>query len=130
MAESSAPSGPTTSPHAPAAHEAVETSIEPSSGWHVSHFFYAFDRERLARLSEAERRIGAAAFTAALDPAGADAPTRLQTWLVPGHKAEFAVVVMDPSPLAVDAVHQRLLSGPLGGAIVPTYSFVSLTEVS
>ena len=130
MAESSAPSGPTTSHHAPAAHEAVETSIEPSSGWHVSHFFYAFDRERLARLSEAERRIGTAAFTAALDPAGADAPTRLQTWLVPGHKAEFAVVVMDPSPLAVDGVHQRLLSGPLGGAIVPTYSFVSLTEVS
>lgn len=130
MAESSAPSAPTTSHHAPAAHEAIENSIEPSSGWHVSHFFYAFDRERLARLSEAERRIGAAAFTAALDPAGADAPTRLQTWLVPGHKAEFAVVVMDPSPLAVDAVHQRLLSGPLGGAIVPTYSFVSLTEVS
>jgi chlorite dismutase len=37
---------------------------------------------------------------------------------------------MDPAPLVVDDVHQRLLSGPLGKALVPTYSFVGLTEVS
>jgi chlorite dismutase len=37
---------------------------------------------------------------------------------------------MDPAPLAVDAVHQRLLAGPLGAALVPTASFVGLTEVS
>jgi chlorite dismutase len=96
----------------------------------VSHLFYAFDRQRLASLSESERQAGAAAFTAALDPASPGAPTRLQTWIVPGHKADFAVVAMDPAPLAVDDVHQRLLAGPLGPALMPTYSFVSLTEVS
>ena len=96
----------------------------------MSHLFYAFDRDRLARLPAADRREGIAAFTAALDPAGPNPPTRLQTWLVPGHKADFAAVVMDPSPIAVDAVHQQLLAGPLGPAIVPTYSYVSLTEVS
>ncbi len=124
------PSVPPSGRPAAPGHEAVETAIEPSSGWHVSHFFYAFDRERLARLPEALRREGAAGFAAALDPAGPNAPTRLQTWLVPGHKADFAVIAMDPSPLAVDGIHQRLLAGPLGPAIVPTYSSVSLTEVS
>lgn len=118
------------SPHAPAASAAVETSTKPASGWHVSHFFYNFDHERLARLSPAERHAGATAFAATLDPAGTEAPTRLQTWIVPGHKADFGVVAMDPAPLVIDAVHQRLLAGPLGTAIVPTASFVGLTEVS
>ena len=35
-----------------------------------------------------------------------------------------------PTRWSIDAVHQRLMSGPLGVAIEPTYSFVSLTEVS
>jgi len=109
---------------------AIETSTQPASGWHVSHLFYAFDRERLARMTAAERTAGAAAFAAGLDPAGPEAPTRLQSWLVPGHKADFAIMAMDPAPLAVDSVHQRLLSGPLGAALVPTASFISLTEVS
>ena len=116
--------------HPAAPHEAVEASIEPVSGWHVTHSFYAFDHAKLASLPAAVRAAGCQAFAATLDPAAPEAPTRLQTWLVAGHKADFAVMVMDPSPLAVDAVHQRLLSGPLGPAIVPTYSFVGLTEVS
>jgi len=115
-------------PHAAA--QAVETSIEPCTGWHVTHSFYALDRGRLAALSAAEIAAGVEAFAATLDPTAPHAPRRLQTWVVPGHKADFGVVAMDPSPLAVDDVHQRLLAGPLGPALVPTYSFVSLTEVS
>ena len=120
------PGGPP--PHAAA--QAVETSIEPCTGWHVTHSFYSFDRSRLATLTPAELAVGLDAFCGALDPAGPQAPRRLQTWIVPGHKADFAVVAMDPAPLAVDDVHQRLLAGPLGPALMPTYSFVSLTEVS
>jgi hypothetical protein len=90
----------------------------------VSHLFYRFDRARLAALTQAERVEGVRLFCEALDPAGPLAPTRLQTWLVPGHKADFGVMAMDPSPLKVDDVHQRLLAGPLGQAIEPTYSLV------
>ncbi|MFM8893501.1 MAG: hydrogen peroxide-dependent heme synthase [Planctomycetia bacterium] len=107
-----------------------EVSIAPASGWHVSHFFYRFDRQLLATLDPRDRAEAARLFCAALDPADEQAPTRVQTWLVPGHKADFAVMAMDPSPLRVEAVHQRLLAGPLGRAIVPSWSFVSLTEVS
>lgn len=114
--------------HAPAA--AVEVSVEPSQGWHVSHFFYSFDRDRLAAMPEAYRRSGSDAFAAALANDGDMAVRRLQTWIVPGHKADFAVMLMDPSPLRVEAVHQRLMAGPLGAALIPSWSFIGLTEVS
>jgi peroxiredoxin len=132
VARPSAPLAPGRPGHADraAAHQAVETATQPCTGWHVTHSFYAFDRGRLATLSPAARAEGARQFAAALDPTDPGAPTRLQTWLVPGHKADFGIMAMDPAPLRVDAVHQRLLAGPLGEALRPTYSFVSLTEVS
>ena len=47
-----------------------------------------------------------------------------------GHKADFGLMLMDPHPLKIQSVHQRLLASPLGAALVPTYSFVSVTEIS
>ena len=117
-------------PHPHAADVSDEVSLEPSSGWHVTHFFYRFDRDRLAAMPAEERRRGAEAFREAIDPSAAGGPRRLQAWIVPGHKADFGLMVMDPSPMQVEAVHQRLLSGPLGPALLPAWSFVSLTEVS
>ena len=65
-----------------------------------------------------------------LSPEAAEAPARLQTSIVSGHKADFALMTMDPDPLKIDTIHQQLLASQLGPAIVPTYSFVSMTEVS
>jgi chlorite dismutase len=67
---------------------------------------------------------------AILDPTGASAPQRLQTSVVSGHKADFGLMLMDPHPLKIESVNQRLLASTLGPALVPTYSFVSITEVS
>jgi hypothetical protein len=39
-----------------ATHAAVETAIEPCTGWHCSHLFYAFDRARVAAGSPIARR--------------------------------------------------------------------------
>jgi chlorite dismutase len=108
----------------------ADVSIEPSEGWHCSHLNYRFDRAALARLGEVEIRVGREQFAATLDPNSAGAPARLQTSLVSGHKADFGLMLLDANPLVIDTVHQRLMAGPLGPAIVPTYSFVSLTEVS
>ncbi len=66
----------------------------------------------------------------ALDPQAADAPARLQVSIVSGHKADFGLMLLDGDPLRIDAVHQRLMAGPLGMALEPGYSFVSMTEVS
>ena len=114
--------------HAPAAGS--EVSLVPAEGWHVSHLYYRFSRAALKGLTQAELAAGREAFVAALDPAGPAAPARLQTSAVSGHKADFGLMLLDPDPLKIDAVHQRLMSGPLGVALEPTYSFVSVTEVS
>lgn len=105
-------------------------SLEPVHGWHCSHFFYQFDRKVLSQLSDAQIAEGRSCLISVLDPEAEDAPARLQTSQVVGHKADLGVMVLDPCPLAVEAVHQRILASPLGIALLPCYSFVSLTEVS
>lgn len=113
--------------HAPAD---AEVSLKPSEGWHCSHLFYRFDRQALAQLEAAARAAGREQFIATLDPASREAPARLQVSAVSGHKADFGLMLLDADPLVIDSVHQRLMAGPLGRALVPTYSFVSVTEVS
>jgi hydrogen peroxide-dependent heme synthase len=114
--------------HAPAAN--AEVSSVPAEGWHCNHFFYRFDRSVLAAMRPDDVLAGREELIAALDPAAPGAPARLQTSLVAGHKADFGLMMLDPQPLVLDGRHQRLLAGRLGPALVPTYSFVSLTEVS
>ena len=108
-----------------------EISLSPAGGgWHCSHLYYSWDRPALAQMLEDQITSGRDAVIQALDPANSDAPLRLQTSVVSGHKADFSLMLMDPDPLKVDRVHQRLMAGPLGVAIKPGYSFVSVTEIS
>jgi peroxiredoxin len=113
------------------AAEPVVQSLEPASGgWHCSHLYYSLDRGALKRLSPAELAEGRERMIEVLDPAGPDAPVRLQVSIVSGHKADFGLMLLDPDPLKVDRVHQRLMAGPLGPTLVPGFSFVSMTEIS
>ena len=105
-------------------------SLVPSEGWHCSHFFYLFDRAGLETLPESVIDEAAAEVKAVLDPNGSDAPVRLQTSIVSGHKADFGLMLMDPDPLKVEGVHQRLMATPLGSCLIPSYSFVSMSEIS
>ncbi len=116
--------------HNSAAESTPHTLSPAGGGWHSSHLYYSFDRARLKQLSAAERADGSREVAAALDPAGSDAPIRLQSFIVSGHKADFGVMALDPDPLKVDRVHQRLLATQFGPAIVPRWSFVSITEIS
>jgi hydrogen peroxide-dependent heme synthase len=109
----------------------TEISLSPAGGgWHCSHLYYSWNRAALAQMDPAVRSAGIAAMTVVLDPAANDAPLRLQTSFVSGHKADFGLMVMDPDPLKVERVNQRLLASPLGVALVPSCSFVSMTEIS
>jgi len=99
-------------------------SLTPENGWHCGHYFYRFgDRGLLQDKAKS-------ALTAALNPVAAERPERLQSYIVTGHKADFGVMVMDPDPLKVNAVHQAVLASAPSGAIEPTWSFVSLSEIS
>ena len=108
----------------------TEVSLQPEHGWHCSHLFYRFCRRALAGLSAEQVRDGREQLIALLDPQAEGAPARLQTSIVSGQKADFGLMILDADPLKIDSVHQRLMAGPLGGALEPAYSFVSLTEVS
>lgn len=84
----------------------------------------------LRDLAPNEIQAGREALVTVLDPAASHAPARLQTSIVAGHRADFSLMMLDPDPLKLDAIHQQLMSSPLGPALTPTYSFVSITEVS
>lgn len=112
--------------HAPS----TEVSLQPAEGWHCTHLFYRWNRAALKQLSAAEVADGRSQVASILDPGNNASPARLQVSVVSGHKADFGLMMLDADPLKIDAVHQRLLASALGPAIEPTYSFVSLTEVS
>ena len=107
-----------------------EISLQPEEGWHCTHFYYRFDRQRLRQLTDAEIGAGRDHFMGCLDPESPQATVRLQSSIVSGSKADFGLMLLDPDPLKIDAVHQRLIASPLGAVLEPVYSFVSLTEVS
>jgi len=131
--ETAGATGPRTHPsqhgHRPAA-SLVPASLVPEQGWHFLHLFYRIDRSRWAELSEVERQTGREALAAALGqgrPAGIE---QLQCFAVPGHKADFGVIMAGPDLRALHGVEVALQRSELGPALVPTYSFYSLTEVS
>ncbi|QDT11717.1 hydrogen peroxide-dependent heme synthase [Stieleria marina] len=104
-----------------------EPSTVPITGWHCGHYFYRFRRESLGH------RLGKAAqqqFHDALHPSEGNAPERLAAYWTSGHRADFCIMVMDPDPAKVDAVHQAIMAPGIGQYIEPTWSFVSMSEVS
>lgn len=114
----------------PGGGEQIEVSLEPTEGWHCSHLYYRWNRGALAAMSDLDVARGRREIAEILDPAGHQAPSRLQTSVVSGHKADFGLMMLDANPLKIESVNQRLLASRLGPAIEPGYSFVSMTEVS
>ncbi len=117
-------------PGRPPMMENIPISLEPVEGWHCTHAYYSFNRAVLADMSPEEVATGKAEVCAVLNPESPEATQRLQTSIVSGHKADFGLMLMDSHPLKIDAVHQRLMATRLGPALTPTYSFVSITEIS
>lgn len=108
----------------------VEPSLVPSEGWHCSHLYYRLDRRVLQHYSAEQKLKGRQQVIACLDPEGPQATERLQVSVVSGHKADFGLMLMDPDPLKIDGIHQRLMASEMGPALIPTYSFVSISEIS
>ena len=113
----------------PASEQLPDPSIELTEGWHCSHLYYEFNRQLLANMSAEQISQGRDELATILNPATED-PQRLQVSIVSGNKADFGLMLMDPNPLAIDNVHQRLQASTLGPALRSTYSFISVSEVS
>jgi hydrogen peroxide-dependent heme synthase len=94
--------------------------VIPSIGWGVLHLFYDVDRAAAERDPLAGTRIVDA--VASLEADGHQA----LVFAVLGHKADLGVMALGPDLARLQRFHQDLRGGPLR----PTYSYVSLTELS
>lgn len=113
----------------------VPTDLPPPSatlteGWHCLHIYYAVDQAAWNDLPVEQRRAGCEAVAHLLDPQRPGAPQRIQTSVIAGHKADLGIMMMDPDPLLIDGIRQAIRASAWGTVLVPTYSFVSLTEIS
>src|SRR3954467_10509538 len=87
--------------HRPAASAQVPATLVPVAGWHVLHLFYRIDRRALAALPEADRRSGREQVLAALERPASGSIEQMQCFAVPGHKADFGVVMAGPDLKAI-----------------------------
>jgi chlorite dismutase len=108
----------------------VAATLVPVEGWHFLHLMYRVDRATFASLSLESRTRGREQLRAALSQESAEGVEQLQCYAILGHKADFGVMMAGPDPRALHAVQMALQSSTLGPALVPTYSFTSLSEVS
>ena len=107
-------------------------STAPINGLHAGHYFYRWDRWKLRQLLESGADPDAMAdeFRRAVDLQEGHRTERYGSYVISGHKADFAVIMMDADPLKVDGVHQAIAATRLGSALEPVYSYVSLSEIS
>ena len=116
--------------HRPAVSEQIPATLVPERGWHVLHLFYSIDRERIGLLSPENRQRGREEFRRVLGAKSPGAVEQIQCFAVPGHKADFGIVMAGPDLRAIHDVQTAMQSSSLGSALRPSYSFYSITEVS
>jgi chlorite dismutase len=92
--------------------------------------FYRVDRARLGLIATEHRQSGLDDFRRLLRSKPPGAPEQIQCFAVPGHKADFGIVMAGPDLRAIHDVQMSLQASPLGPALHPEYSFYSITEVS
>ncbi|MFO0425566.1 MAG: hydrogen peroxide-dependent heme synthase [Planctomyces sp.] len=107
-----------------------EPTIKLAEGWHCLHIYYRVDQKSYMALNQSERDYGRAELVDILNPEGSNVPARLQCFVVTGHRADFGLMMMDPDPLKIDSITQQIRASCLGTVLQPTYSFVSITEIS
>jgi hydrogen peroxide-dependent heme synthase len=105
-----------------------EPTVKLAEGWHCLHLYYR------VRPAEADASAvwgrGRDQLVELLDAGRDAAPERMQVSVVSGHRADLGLMLMDADPLKLDAVKQGIRRSALGPLLEPTYSFVSISEVS
>lgn len=101
------------------------TEVVPSEGWGVLHLFFHVRRELLEDAASAVKD-----FTARLQVFGARDDYQVHAFSVLGQKADFGLLVLGPDLAVLDELTVELGASPLGGALLPAASYVSITERS
>lgn len=107
-----------------------EPSTRLTEGWHCLHVYYRVIAAQREQLTSEMRQSGRRDLTELLNLERDGAPQRLQVSVCSGHRADLGLMIMDPDPLVIDSIHQRVQASAFGAVLEPTYSFVSISEVS
>lgn len=107
-----------------------DPTVKMSEGWHCLHLYYRVDQAQLSQVHEHHRAEGREQLQQILNPNREGAPARLLTSAISGGKADLGLMIMDPDPLKIDSVKHAIRTSRFGTALQPTWSFVSITEVS
>ena len=100
--------------HRPAVSEQIPASLVPETGWHFLHLFYRVDRARLAKLSPEDRQRGLEDFRRASAASPPGHPEQIQCFAVPGHKADFGIVMAGPDLRAIHDIQMAVQASSLG----------------
>jgi len=98
-------------------------------GWPVVHQYYRIDRARWRALPDGERHAAVAEFADQLRQAGGEEGLQLVP-LAPLAKADFGYMAVHPDPRRLQQLGQQLAGTAFGTCLVPTYGFLSMSEVS
>ncbi len=103
--------------------------VTPSEGWGVLHLFFHLRRDVLGDPHFESEQAGRV-FAQRLQAFGAADGYQVLTFSVLGQKADIGLMVLGPDLARLDAFHADLMASPLGQALVPAGSYVSMTEGS
>ncbi len=106
------------------------TLVPEGGGWHFLHLYYRVDRAALGQLSESDRAEGRREVIEAVEQAKSTGVLQIQSFAVLGHRADFGIMMAGTDLKAIHNVQMAVQASKLGSAIVPTYSFYSITEIS
>lgn len=99
--------------------------VTPSEGWGVLHLFFHLRREMLDDTATA-----AADFSARCQAFDARDDQQALCFSVLGQKADLGLMLLAPDLAALDEFQTELTASPLGAGLMPSASYLSLTELS
>ena len=99
--------------------------VVPSEGWGVLHLFFHLRRELLEDATEAAKD-----FARRLQAFDARDDYQVLTFSVLGQKADIGLMILGPDLAELDQLATELTASPLGAALLPAASYLSMTELS
>ncbi len=99
--------------------------VVPSQGWGVLHLFFHLRRDLLEDSTEAAKD-----FIRRVQAFDARDDYQVLAFSVLGQKADIGLMVLGPDLVELDLFATEVAASPLGVALLPAASYVSMTELS
>lgn len=104
-------------------------TVRLTRGIHVMHLFYRIDRERWHELVEGESKLALERLQRLCEANNAASNPRLTTYVNIGGKADLVFIIYAAELAQLSQIHRSVESSFPVGALLPEYSFLSVTEL-